>query len=63
MSNGISGPDNQTVEVDGMDFTENCVVLNATGVEWTDVKQQTVGDVTCCDYPMITIAICERRKG
>ena len=63
MSNGISGPDNQTVEVDGMNFTENCVVLNATGFEWIDVKQQTVGDVTCCEDLMITMAICERRKG
>ena len=45
-----------------MNFTENCVVLNATGAEWTDVKQQTVGDVTCCKDLMITMAICERRK-
>ena len=57
-----SGPDNQTVEVDGMNFIENCVVLNATGVEWMDVKQHTVGDVTCCEDLMITMAICERRK-
>ena len=46
-----------------MNFIENCVVLNATGVEWMDVKQHTVGDVTCCEDLMITMAICERRKG
>ena len=45
-----------------MNFTENCIVLNATGVEWMDVKQHTIGDVTCCEDLMITVAICERRK-
>ena len=57
-----SGPNNQTVEVDGKDFTENCVVLNATGIEWGDVRQHTIGDVTCCEDLRVTLAICERRK-
>ena len=59
----LVGPDNQNVSVGDEYFTENCVVLNATGgTSWFDVDEHKINDVNCCQDLGITWAVCERRE-